>query len=393
MVAKRSATGRRSDSKPLTTVQMERAELLSLDLHGALFAEIRDWHGTLEENAVRRHPDRASQVKPAIDELILAGMVQAEPVWRTSKNWFLGNPDNPPGGQTVVSQTRMLYGADEAATFLRNRDGTAVNRFRNRHNGALNQDHREKRPHRSHTGQLDDVVSDLFIRGFTVRSGHRDRIQYRGLPQLAPDAILTAKIPLGTVAVEYVDALLEGGVRLNVERVLGPHFHDAAKGQERLIVLECRNGRSARIAGEETRRLARLLGVAVPVLIVADPIQSLANATQKLAQAFEKQFTTVDFLVEYERAARIPTRIRKKLRKYVQYAAQGYRFPLGVITETDQAERFVLEETEALMSEYGTELLVVTSTYEKITRGLAAGDSDVWSHRRDQIVLLPARPL
>ena len=392
MVAKGKATGRESDSLPITTLQMARAELLSLDPHGALFAEIRDHPGTLEENAVRRHPDRASRVTLAVDELIQAEMVRAAPVWRTSRNWFVGNPDNLPRDQKIVSKTRMLYGADEGAKYLFNRDGTAVIGFRHRHDGALNQDHREKRPHRNHTGQLDDVMTSLMLQGFVLRSGHRDRIQYRRLSQLAPDLVMTAKIALGTFVVAQVDSLLEGGVRLDVGQVLGRHLCDAAGGNKRLIILECRTERSAGIAKEEANRLIREQGAPVPVLVVADPVQSLADATQRLVKAIPGHFATMDFLVEYERAARVPSRIREKLRKNAEYSAQGYRFPVAFITETDRAERFVLEETEALMTEYEVDLMVVTSTYGKVTRGLAAGDSRTWTHCGNPVVLLPAPP-
>ena len=342
MVAKGSVTGRRSDSMPIATVQMRRAELLSLDLPGALIAEIRDWPGTLEENQVRRHPGRATQVMPAIDELILAGLVQAAPVWRTSRNWFVGKPDNPPGGQTIVSQTRMLYGADEAATYLRHRDGTAVNGFRVRHNSAMSQDHRKKKPHRSHTGQLDDVVTDLLLHGFALRSGHRDRTQYKGLPQLAPDAVMTAKVAAGTVEVIYIDSLLEGGVRLDVQDKLAIHLNNAARGGERMIILECRTRHGAEIAREEGARLVRERGLALPVLGLVSPVPSLTFAVRALANDFPGRFVTVEFYVEYERSARFPTRIRNKLRKYIAYAQSGSKFPVCLITETDQAEQFVL---------------------------------------------------
>ena len=378
-----------SGSKPMTTDQMSRAELVSLDPHGALISEINDWPGTVDENAVRRRPNKANLVLPAIGDLIQAKLVRVVPVWRTSRNRFLKDPERLPRGEFVVGRARMLYHADDAATYLHNRDGFAVNGLRLRHNGALNQDHRERRPHRSHTGQLDDVVTDLTLQGFTLRSGRRDRVQYRGLPQLAPDAVMTAKVALGTVAVVYIDALLEGGVKLNVQRVLAPHLYETARGAERLVIMECRNDRSARIAREEAIRLVRENGTSLWALAVSRPLPSLSSGVQALAENFPDQFITVEFFIEYERSARHPERVRKKLWGYVEYAKHGHQFPLIFITETDQVERFVLEESEALMVENRIELTVVTSTYGKITGRLPDADREVWSHRGIPIVLLP----
>ena len=67
---------------------------------------------------------------------------------------------------------------------------------------------------------------------------------------------------------------------------------------------------------------------------------------------------------------------------------RGHQISLIFITETDKAERFVLEESEALMAENRVALMVVTSTYDKITRRLSAGDRDVWTHRGNPIALL-----
>ena len=375
-------------SQPITTVQMARAELLSLDLHGALFSEIQDWPGTLDENAVRRHPGQAGQVRRAIQDLIHAEMVQFVPVWRTSGNLFLGDPGSPPGGQRVLNEAQMLYFADEAATYLLNRDGLAVNGLRKRHNGALNQDHRERRRHRNHTGQLDDVVTDLMLRRFTVRSGRRDRINLRGLPQLVPDAIITARFTRSTISVVHIDALLEGGVQLDVQRGLAHHLRAAAGGADRLIVLECRSDHSVGIAQEEAARLVEERGLSLPVLAVGSPFLSLNSTAEALANAFPDRFITVDFSGEYERSARSPGRIRDKLRLSMEYAMRGHQISLIFITETDKAERFVLEESEALMAENRVELMVVTSTYDKITRRLSAGDRDVWTHRGNPIALL-----
>lgn len=72
----------------------------------------------------------------------------------------------------------------------------------------------------------------------------------------------------------------------------------------------------------------------------------------------------------------------------MEYTIRGHQISLIFITETDRAERFVFEESEALMAENRAELMVVTSTYDKITRRLSAGDSEVWTYRGNPIALL-----
>ena len=92
------------------------------------------------------------------------------------------------------------------------------------------------------------------------------------------------------------------------------------------------------------------------------------------------------FFLEYERSARYSARIRRKLLSYFDAAKAGFDFygrtlRVAFITETDQAEREVIENSEALLREMAVELMVITSTYRKIMDRLASGDRDVWLHR------------
>lgn len=138
-------------------------------------------------------------------------------------------------------------------------------------------------------------MTDLLLRGFTVRSGRRDRLNLRGLPQLAPDAIITARVTRSTIAVVRIDALLEGGVRLGVQQGLTHHLRAAVGGADRLIVLECRSDHSAGIAQEEATRLVEERGLSLPVLAVGRPFLSLNSTAEALANAFPDRFITVEF--------------------------------------------------------------------------------------------------
>ena len=89
-------------------------------------------------------------------------------------------------------------------------------------------------------------------------------------------------------------------------------------------------------------------------------------------------FALFEFFLEYERSARTPAAISRKIRSYVGHTKWGVKNPLAFVAETEEAEAIATEIAKTLMEEYDIEMEIVTSTYERITRRLSADNRDVW---------------
>ena len=370
--------------------RMKLAELLCQDPWAWLLSQIQEWPGAVDENLVRRYTGAHKPlVERALDELLQRELVQFMPARRTSRNRFIGDPVSLDERERVVRQVRMFYLAEKAGTFLHHRDGVASNGPISRHNSAMNQDHRKVRPHRSHTGQLDDAVTSLMLQGYDVRSGRRDLVHAPGLPQLVPDALLTAVVANVPFSLMRIDATLETEVVSALKDRLFPMLNAMYQSDRQVVVLVCHDQRMASLAQAEGDAWVRLLESPHRVLAVTAQDISDMSALRKLPKSLWRLFRVVRFFVEYERSARYRRRIRAKLLSYILLTKAGRTFPLLFITETDAAERFVMEESMALMAEHGVELMVVTSTYDKIVRRLPTGDPEVWSQHGSFIEVLP----
>lgn len=370
--------------------RMKLAELMCFDPHSWLFSQIQDWPGAVDENLIRRYAGpHKGLVEQALEEMLQLELVQFGPVWRTSKNSFITDLAKLKKGDIEMDQVRMFYLAKMAGRHLHRRDQVAPNHPTSRHDSAMNQDRREVRPHLSHTGQLDDVVTSLMLQGFDIRSGRRDLVQPEGLPQLVPDAVLTTVVAGVPFSLVHLDATIDVEVSPGIKDRLFPVLNVQDGPDRYVVVLVCNTRRLATLAQAEADAWVRLLESRQRVLAVTAQDVSDMSAYRKLPDSLRGLFRVVRFFVEYERSARFRDRIRDKLVSYMELAKNGHVFPLLFITEKDQAEWFVLEESEALMAEHGVELMVVTSTYDRIVRRLPAGDPTVWSHRGGSIKVLP----
>ena len=372
------------------TERMKLAELLCSDPHNWLFSQIQDWPGAVDENLIRRYAGpHKGLVEQALEEMLQLELVQFGLAWRTSRNLYIADLAKLKKGETEVGQVRMFYLAKMAGRHLHRRDQVAANGPTSRHDSAMNQDRREVRPHLSHTGQLDDVVTSLMLQGFDIRSGRRDLVQPAGLPQLVPDAVLTAVVAYVPFGLVYLHATVDSEVTPSIKDQLLPVLSVPAGPDGYVVVLVCNTRRLAALAQAEADAWVRPVESRQRVLAVTEQDVSDMSAYRKLPDSLRGLFRVVKFFVEYERSARFRDRIRDKLMSYVALAKNGHVFPLLFITEKDLAERFVLEESEALMAEHGVELVVVTSTYDRVVRRLPAGDPNVWSRRGGSIKMLP----
>ena len=370
--------------------RLKRAELLCLDPYAWLLSQVQEWPGAVDENLVRRYTGAHKPlVERALDELLLWEFMQFRPARRTSRNRFVGDLASLDEGERVVRQVRMFYLGGRAGAFLHHRDGVASNSATARHNSAMNQDHRKVRPHRSHTGQLDDVVTSLMLQGYDIRSGRRDLVHAPGLPQLVPDAVLTTVVANVPFSLMRIETTLDAEVVSALKDRLFPMLNSMYESDRQVFVLVCHDQRLASLAQAEGDAWVRLLESPHQVLAVTAQDVSDMRAFTKPPKSLWRLFRVVRFFVEYERSARYRERIRAKLLSYVLLAKAGRKFALLFITETDAAERFVVEEAAALMKEHDVELMAVTSTYDKIVRRLPTGDPGVWSHRGSSINVLP----
>ena len=367
-----------------------QAELLLRPFHGLLFAEIRDYLGTTDQNMMRRHPGGKGRITPALTNLTLVGLVCSVPVLRTSRNRIIGRDGLLWDGETVTEPLQMYYPGMFAPNFLHDRDGTTMNTLRNRRDEAMNQDHREKNPHRIHTVQSDDVFSVLHIDGQFMRSGQRHEVNQRGLPQLKPDAVMTSRVREGPVVVQFIDSRKSPEAREAAQHLILPHIEAARVDEYPPVLLICRNRFLAEHARLAAMDLAEQHRAALQVMAEERGHYEIGPPIAGHPDWFRYITSVVDFFVEYERSARTPRRIMRKLGLYFNAAKRGYDFygrklRVAFITETAQAERTVVEKSEALTRETGTELMVITTTYGRIMERLAFGDRDVWLHRGSPI--------
>ena len=387
--------GQNGERERITTLPMARAELLSWEPHRSLFNHIREWSGAVDENLGKLFGDTPGEAETALQDLFRAGLVQFKPVWRTSRNIFLQHPHSVPRGQKIVRQVRMFYVDKDAGAYLRIRDGLAHNYLTPRHNGALNQDHRAERPHRSHTGQLHDVVTSLILAGNSIYSGRRDRRDVPLLQKLAPDAMLPAVVPKADVHHYKIEGEAIEQIMPVVQKLVTDHCRqEPAPTVGPLCTLLCRDKAVAQDAQYVAAVVLRQNGLVNgrdmgPAFLTLDDIdRPAASSTLALLEAFPLYFSNTPLNLEYERSARTPRRVRKKLRYYFECAKEGDERALAFITESDSVESFVHDEYRALVQEYGFTLTVVTSTYDRITRELAPDRQDVWTRNGHSVVLL-----
>ena len=399
--------------EPKTTPRMARAELLAPDLSWKLLSHFDEWPGAIPENAEKHFPGKTGQVRGVLASLTDAGLLTSVPVLRTTNGrlapWPHQKPTDAaeveskepeskssPAGQDATPKrggrlVNMTYITDEAATFFLNRDGVAVLGTRHRTDGAINQDHRLRRPHRNHTGQLDLVLTTLASLGFPVRSGRRNLMDFPGIGRVAPDAVMTAGVPLGLVCITDLSAPSSAEYRRMIPDALHGYLSRAAINfpddllQRHLII--CPIVSDVRWSHEHLPLVGESAGVPIEVLALCGSDSRLRIFPRPLPEGHCRLGIPIDFCVEYERSARTPRRIRRKLRNWVLLAKRGYHFPLLFISETDKVEETVVREASSLMDEEQVSLILVTSTYEKVVHRLPAGENGVWSFQGRSIRL------
>ena len=371
------------------TPEIPLAQRLLDELFSSLFRDVHDFPGATDYNLGARHGS-VPLVNKALNDAADMQLLNFVTCYRTSRRRLVVDLEALHDDETVTNEFRMFYLGLEAGRYFLRRDRVPANRSVGRHDSARKQDHRETRPHRSHTICLDDVVTGLSLGGFRVRSGRRDLVKSRPLPpgvewrhgkylpQIVPDAVLGAEVYLGEAFIERVPDVWGRGIRTSVDELLAPYLA-AREAPQHPVLLVCPDDALAAIVREHAKKTADLRGVPCEVDAIAQGMNHFQKAHDGDPDKLMLRFATYEFLLEYERSARNPNSINRKLLSYVAHAKWGTRKRLAFVTETDRAETIATDKAHQLLNEYDVGMEIVTSTHEKITEGLPVGDRDVWT--------------
>ena len=368
---------------------MALAERLLQGLFPDVLRDVHEFPGATDYNLSARHGS-VGRVSRIVDLALEMELLDSVTNYRTSKGRLVGNPEAVHPDENITLDFRMLYLSPEYGRYIRRRDRVPANRTVGRHDAAKQQDHRAVRPHRAHTVGLDDVVTGLTLGGFHVRSGRRDLVDSRPLPhgvrwpygrflpQIVPDAVLRAQVYLRDIFVEEVPEVWGQQIRTVVDDLLAPYLA-GPEAPQHPVLLVCPDEHLAEIVRETARESLFRDGMPLDVDAVVQGTYSFERMLDDDPDNLMGLFATYEFLLEYERSARNPAAIVRKIRSYVGHAKWGVRKRLAFVAETARAEAIAIEQARNLIEEFDVNLEIVTSTYDRITRDLPAGDRDVWT--------------
>ena len=145
------------------------------------------------------------------------------------------------------------------------------------------------------------------------------------------------------------------------------------------MLLVCSTDALAAIVKEQAKETADLQGVPLEVDATVLGAYYYRATPDEDPEKLMLRFATYEFLLEYERSARYPNAVNRKLREYVAHAKWGVKKRLAFVTETDRVEAIAIDQARQLLNEYEVSMEIVTSTRQKITERLPAGDREVWT--------------
>ena len=364
------------------------ADKLLDGLFSSVFRDVHDFPGATDYNLVTRHG--SVRVLQALDDALNVQLLDSVTCYETSNGRLVLDPQTISDDETTTREFRMFYLGPEAGRYILRRDRVPANRSVGRHHSAKQQDHRQARPHRRHTLGLDDVVTGLKLGGFHVHSGRRDLVNSRPLPrgvrwpygrrlpQIVPDAVLRAEVFLGEVFIEEVPDVWGREIQTSVDELLAPYLA-VPEPLRHPVLLVCSTEALAAIVREQAKVKADLQGGPLEVDATVQGTYSYRETHDDDPEKLMMRLATFEFLVEYERSARYPNAINRKLREYVAHAKWGVKKRLAFVTETDRVEAIAIDQARHLLNEYEVNMEIVTSTRQKITERLPAGDRDVWT--------------
>ena len=373
-------------------------ERLLEGLFPTVLRDVHEFPGATDYNLCVRHGSvgRVSQIVDlALDMKLLISVTNH----RTSRGRLVGNPEAVRPDENITQEFRMLYLNGEYGKYIRRRDRVPENRSVGRHDSAKQQDHRAVRPHRAHTVGLDDVVTGLTLGGFHVRSGRRDLVNSRPLPhgvhwpygrylpQIVPDAVLRALVYLGEKFIEEVPEVWGRQIGTVVDDLLAPYLA-GPEAPQHPVLLVCPGERLAEIVRETARETLIRHGMPFQVDAVAQGTYGFERLLDDGPDNLMSISAIYEFLLEYERSARNPAAIVRKIRSYVAHAKWGVRKRLAFVAETARAEAIAIEQARNLLEEFDVNMEIVISTYDRITRDLPAGNRDVWTSVGQPLVIV-----
>ena len=369
--------------------EMAVAETLLDGLFSSVFRDVHDFPGSTDYNLGTRHGS-VRRVNQALNHAINVQLLDSVTYYRTSTNRLVMDLATLKEEETVTDSFRMFYLGPEAGRYLLHRDRVPANRSVGRHNSARQQDHRQVRPHRRHTLDLDDVVTGLVLGGFHVRSGRRDLVNSRPLPrgarwpygkrlpQIVPDAVLRTEVFLKEAFIEEVPDVWGREIQTSVDELLAPYLA-APEPLHQPVLLVCQGDALAAIVREQAKEAAGVHGASLEVEVIEQGTYYYQRADDAVPEKLMMCFATYEFLLEYERSARNPRSLHRKLRSYIGHAKWGVRKRLAFVAETARSEAVAITQARQLLTELDVSMEIVASNYERITVALPAGDRDVWT--------------
>ena len=376
--------------------KMSRAIQLDDHLKINLLKEMEEHSGITTDNLLKLYSGSVARVPTVLMELQGDEFSSSVPVYRTSRMRVLQDPDNLRKGERIISDSEMNYIEDEYTNYLHARDGVAVNGIRGRIRAAREQDHRPLRPHRAHTVQQNDVITALRLCDKYVAAGWRDRVNIPDVTQLAPDGVLTMAKPFGLVRIRRMKTTVYEDVSEIVRQELAPFLQQDLGPDPFPFLFICSELWLVQVVLREARRLLDRQVTNLRVVAATDEEVTL-KPLDGMKPVVQRAFFNEQYFLEYERSATTAGPVREKVESYVKYAREHRarrvrrQINLLMVAEKERVEQIIREESEQLMREYECNLVVVTSSYEKVSRNLKAYpnlNENVWTFQGNPIPLL-----